>query len=108
MATTVIHIQSGQPYDINIGRPNKWGNRWGHKPSNVKGTILVATRQEALEKHREWLLTDASRVVECISECKDCRLACWCRPNAGFQGKWRCHGQTIAALCDGCEPYEVP
>jgi hypothetical protein len=35
------------------------------------------------------------------------RLACWCRPPEGFNGRLLCHGQVIAGLLDGVAPEMV-
>jgi hypothetical protein len=45
-------VPRDQEYDQDIGRPTIWGNKWSHKPSNLPGTIRVATREEALKKVR--------------------------------------------------------
>lgn len=45
--TCVVHCNKAR-YDVYIGRPSKWGNRFSHVPSLVPGTVRVATREEAI------------------------------------------------------------
>lgn len=44
-----------ESYDIYIGRGSKWGNPYSHQ-SNTKAQYVVATREEAITKYREYLL----------------------------------------------------
>lgn len=49
----VVHLQK-DGFDVNIGRPSKWGNPFSHKP-NTKAKYLCETREEAIEKYEEWI-----------------------------------------------------
>lgn len=108
MATRVIHIKSGEPYDVYIGR-GRGGLGWGNPFSHKEGTLAqfkVATRDEAIESYQRWLLEQPELLAK-IPTLKDKVLACWCRPSRGFQNKVLCHGQILAALADGCRPEDI-
>lgn len=53
--TTVVNKYHKKPYDIYIGRGSKWGNPFSHLP-NTKAQFQVSTREEAIEKYREWIM----------------------------------------------------
>jgi len=89
--TRVVHNKK-KPYDVYIGRPSKWGNPFSH----LEGTAAkyrVSTREEAVEKFREWIQTQP-RLLADLPELKGKILGCWCKPLA-------CHGDVLAELADG-------
>jgi hypothetical protein len=71
--------------DVYIGRPSKWGNPYSHK--NIKGTIKVSSRKEAIEKYRIYLQNNED-LLKALPELKGKVLGCWCAPKA-------CHGNVL-------------
>jgi len=49
----VVHCKKDR-YDVYIGRPSKWGNPYSHL-ENTLADFQVNTREEAIEKYREWI-----------------------------------------------------
>jgi len=88
--TRVVHCKK-KPYDIYIGRPSKWGNSWSHQ-QGTQAEFLVATREEAIERYREWIMGQPELLAD-LHELKGKVLGCWCKPKA-------CHGSILAELAD--------
>lgn len=90
--TKVVHFKKS-PYDIYIGRGkgNKWGNPYSHKEDTL-AKFQVATRKEAIEKYREWIMTQPE-LLAALPELKGKVLGCYCKPQA-------CHGDVLAELAD--------
>jgi hypothetical protein len=84
MATKVVHCKH-EPYDVYIGRPSKWGN-----PFEIGKD---GTREDVIEKYREWIITQPSLLAS-LYTLKDRTLGCWCKPKL-------CHGDILAELADG-------
>ena len=78
---TVVHCKK-EPYDIYIGRPSKWGN-----PYKIGRD---GTREEVLEKYREYILNN-EYLMSCLYELKGKVLGCWCKPKA-------CHGDILTEI----------
>ena len=88
----VVHCKKA-PYDVYVGRGrgSKWGNPFSHK----KGTLArftVATRDEAVAKSREWIMTQ-QHLLDDIHELRGKTLGCWCAPQA-------CHGDVLKELAN--------
>lgn len=81
--TKVVHCKKAA-YDVYVGRPSKWGNQF------VIGKD--GTREEVVQKYREWLL-EQPELMASLHELKDKTLGCWCSPNL-------CHGDVLAELAD--------
>ena len=77
---------------VYIGRGSVWGNPFSHNPGNGDGCIIVATRDEAIERYREYLLQQQDLLAR-LHELKGKVLGCWCKPKA-------CHGDVLQALCE--------
>lgn len=85
-----------------IGRPGPLGNPFSHLP-NTLAAFRVASRDEAVERYREWLLTqlqgntEACRafwdLVQFYKDFGELTLVCWCVPK-------RCHGEVIKELIE--------
>lgn len=116
MTTQVVHIN--EPYDVYIGRAGYgldgyFGNpfRADAKTPCRRCKRIHAKRSDTLPCYIDWfhdrILKDAT-FRRRVHELKDKRLACFCRPRAGFQGRLMCHGQIIAGYLDGIEPSDVP
>lgn len=81
-----------------IGRPSPLGNVFSHLP-NTLAAHCVASREEAIEKYREWLREKLKTDNEASREFRnllgfyrkfgELTLICWCAP------KYRCHGEVI-------------
>jgi hypothetical protein len=88
--TKVVHCKK-EPYDVYIGRPSKWGNPYTHlELEATEATFKVASRQEAIDKYREYLLNNPE-LLESLSELEGKTLGCWCKPKS-------CHGDVIVEL----------
>ena len=83
MTTRIVHCKK-ESYDIYIGRPSKWGN-----PFQI-GTD--GTREEVIEKFRNWILSQ-SNLVKDLHEIKGKTLGCWCKPKV-------CHGDILVELIE--------
>lgn len=86
----VVHCKK-EPFDTYIGRPSKWGNPFSH----LNGTLAkfkVASREEAIAKYREWLLSQPE-LMAALPELKGKVLGCWCAPQA-------CHGDVLVELVE--------
>lgn len=79
--TTVVNLRTDE-YDVRIDRRTKWGNPFKIGPDG--------TREEVIEKYREWIHADEQRDLRLqIKELVGMRLGCWCKPSA-------CHGDVLA------------
>jgi hypothetical protein len=56
----------------------------------------VATREEAIERFREWFLSQPELVARARKELRGKVLGCWCNP-------FPCHGDVIAEIIDSEE-----
>lgn len=87
--TTVVNKYHKLPYDVYIGRGSKWGNPFSHM-SNTKAQFKVNTREEAIEKYREWIMTQ-QHLLDSLDELEGKTLCCFCKPRA-------CHGDVLVEL----------
>jgi hypothetical protein len=94
MKTKVVNIHKKEPYDVYIGRgkESKWGNPFTHLGGKTLAEFKVATREEAIEKYREWIKTQPELLAS-LGELKGKRLGCFCKPDS-------CHGDVLAELAD--------
>jgi len=87
--TKVVHCKRS-PFDVYIGRtcygfPSSiWAN-----PYKVG---VDGTRQEVIEKYREYLLSN-EELMRLLPTIKGKTLGCWCVPSS-------CHGHVLAELAD--------
>lgn len=79
----VVHCKDEQ-YDIYIGRGR--GSKWGNPFVIGKD----GTRDEVIEKYREWIQKQPHLMAE-IHKLHGKTLGCWC-------GKQRCHGEVLLEL----------
>lgn len=84
MNKTIVVNKRKEPYDVFIGRPGKWGNPF------VMGRY---TREEAVQLHADWILTQPKLLAAIKPELQGRRLGCFCKPLA-------CHGDILAKLAD--------
>jgi len=87
----VVH-RSKKKYDVYIGRPSKWGNPFSSKDGTL-AQYKVQTREESIQKHREWILSQPQMIEDIKKELKGKVLGCWCSPKL-------CHGHTLAAIAN--------
>ena len=87
----VVNLKHGSRYDVYIGRGSIWGNPWSHK-TGTTAQYIVATRQLAIEKYEEWLMTQPNLLVQ-IPKLKSLVLGCWCKP-------FPCHGDVLVRLAN--------
>lgn len=91
----VVHCKKSK-YDVYCGRPSKWGNPYSHKEGTI-AKYKVNTREEAIKKFKEYLLT--SGLINDILELKGKVLGCWCKPKA-------CHCDLLAKLANEEDMFE--
>jgi len=87
----VVNKHHKTPYDAYIGRGSDWGNPFSHQDGTT-AKFKVKTRDEAVLKHRKWLLKQPNLLMR-LHELKGQVLCCYCDPAP-------CHGHTIADLVD--------
>jgi hypothetical protein len=88
----VVHIKRAR-YDVYIGRPSLFGNPFSHLP-NTLAEFRVSTREEAIEKYKDWILSQPKLLEICRSQLKGKILGCWCAPQS-------CHGDILAQIANG-------
>jgi len=81
--TTVVNVRKSH-YDVYIGRGGQWGNPF------IIGRD--GTREEVIEKHAEWILTQP-HLLRQLPMLRKKRLGCHCAPH-------RCHGDTLKKMAD--------
>lgn len=87
----VVHCKKDR-YDVYIGRPSKWGNPYTHLPSKTLASYVVANRDEAIAKYKDYLYE--SGLIADIHELQGKTLGCWCAPRS-------CHGDVLIQLANG-------
>lgn len=93
-STKVVNLRK-EKYDVYIGRPSKWGNPYSHLETST-GKFKVATRQEAVDRYREWIMAPEQATLRAqIKTLKGKALGCYCKPKA-------CHGDILAEMADAC------
>lgn len=91
MITKVVHCKR-EKFDIYIGRPGPWGN-----PFEIGKD---GTRDEVIQKFREWILKEPLLMQE-VSSLKGKILGCWCIKHSGdFPVPYVCHGQVLVDLAE--------
>lgn len=68
----VVNKRSGEPFDVYVGRPSKWGN-----PFTIGQD---GKREDVIRKYAEWLSTQPELIAAAKIELRGKRLACWCAP----------------------------
>lgn len=88
--TRVVNLRV-EDYDEYIGRGSIWGNPYSHK-HGTKAQYVVGSRQEAIDKYREYVLNRPDLMSELIT--LDGKvLGCYCKPLA-------CHGDVLLELLE--------
>jgi hypothetical protein len=87
----VVHCRRAS-YDVFIGRPSEFGNPFSHLEQS-RAEFKVASREEAIEKYREWILTQPELILKVKTELKGKILGCFCDPLS-------CHGHVLAEMAN--------
>lgn len=92
MHALVVHCKRST-HDVYIGRPSKWGNPFTHLSYGTQAQFVVANRDEAVAKFRDWFMAQPDMVALAKEELKGKVLGCWCAPQA-------CHGDVLAEVAN--------
>lgn len=92
MSARVVHCKR-EAYDVYIGRPSKWGNKFTHLKRTTRAETVVATREEAVARYEEWVKAQPA-LMAALPELRGKVLGCWCAPEA-------CHGDVLLRLANG-------
>lgn len=96
----VVHKRKHKynPHDFYCGRPSVLGNKYSHIPTGTKAQFIVATREEAIAKHKEdfyksietdkFVREELMKIAEHLKQHGQINLVCWCAPKS-------CHCDTI-------------
>ena len=87
----VVHSKKS-PFDVYVGRPSKFGNQFSHLDHSA-AEFKVATREEAVENYREWVLTQPKLLEDIKQELHNKILGCWCAP-------LKCHAEVLAEIAN--------
>ena len=99
LVTRVVNLRK-EPYDIYIGRGSPFGNPFTHKKDGTKASIVVDSREEAIDLYAMWLVGDVEipgaepPTKDEIMSLKGKTLGCFCKPKS-------CHGDVLVALVEG-------
>lgn len=85
--TTVVNLKQ-EPYDVYIGRPSKWGNRFIIGKHGDRGGVVA--------KYREWIRQQPD-LLSHLADLRGKRLGCYCKPEP-------CHGDVLAEMADKTPP----
>jgi hypothetical protein len=89
--TRVVHCKR-HPYNVYGGRPGPYGNLFSHKHETA-ARYHVASRDEAVDKHEEWFLSNPEVIERVKREMTGKVIGCWCAPQ-------RCHCDIYAKVCN--------
>ena len=73
-----------ESYDVYVGRPSKWGNRFEIERDSKRKEI-PGSREKVIQQFREWIMTQPELLKQIPIELKDKKLGCTCKPKP-------CHG----------------
>jgi hypothetical protein len=77
---------------VYIGRGSKWGNPFTHLKSKTLASYVVETRDQAVDKYREYLYNNAE-LMDSLDELRGKDLVCYCAPQ-------RCHGDILLEVAN--------
>ena len=89
--TRVVHCKR-HPYNVYGARPGPFGNPFSHKVG-TRARFLVGSRDEAIERHEQWFLSNPDLVERVKREMTGKVIGCWCAPQ-------RCHCDVYARVCN--------
>lgn len=99
MEVPVVVNKYKSDYDVYIGRGlgSPWGNPFTHiKDKTTKAEFIVDTREESIEKYREYLYNKISTgeiSVQDLLDLQGKRLGCFCSPLP-------CHGDVLVEIVE--------
>jgi len=85
MPITKVVNKYHDEYDVDIGRPSKWGN-----PFKISRD---GSREQVIIQYRNWLLSQRKDLLNDLNVLKGKRLGCYCKPQA-------CHGDVLVKLLE--------
>ena len=93
LAPKVPKVYNKRHYDVPkdavyIGRPTKWGNPYSHLEGQSLAEYKVATREEAVERFEQYLLSHPELLEAAKKELRGKDVVCWCAPKS-------CHGHIL-------------
>lgn len=94
---TLANIKKGEPYDIYIGRENKWLNLPESKWKNPFPMKKESERDEVILKHWNDVHENHPELIEALGELNGKVLGCYCFSSATGKGK-RCHGHNLITM----------
>jgi hypothetical protein len=89
--TSVVNIHHKVPFTRYCGRGSNYGNPFSHL-ENTTALYKVATRDEAIERYREWAESHVD-IEKAYRELDGEVLACFCKPQ-------RCHCDILIELIE--------
>jgi hypothetical protein len=88
----LVNIKTTSQFDVYIGRPSKWGNPFSHKKTSTLAKHSCSTRQESIQKYKEYLTIGEGRhLLADLHELDGKILGCFCKPKP-------CHGDVLLQL----------
>ena len=85
--TRVVNCRE-EPYEVYIGRPSKWGNKFAIGKDG--------SREEVIVKYERWIRKQPE-LMGALDELRGKVLGCWCKPLA-------CHGDVLVKLVEEDKP----
>lgn len=86
------HKEPGVGIYVGRGHGSRWGNPFSHLEHSV-AHLKVSTREEAIARHRAWLMSQPKLMYKARSELRGKDLACWCAPAS-------CHADTLLKIAN--------
>ena len=97
MSTRVIKLKGNEKFDVFIGRPSKYGNKYSHLA--YANAIQVSSRDEAISKFEiDLRAMPQEELIEFLKPLVGKILACYCINSGSCDGKLWCHGQVYMKL----------
>lgn len=97
MTETKVVNRHKEPYELSIQRDSMFGNPYTHiKDRTTKAEFVVGTREESIEKYREYFykkIQESKIFRRAVQNLRGRVLGCTCAPLA-------CHGDIIKEYLD--------
>ena len=87
----IANIKRHEPYDLYIGRKNKWLDLEGSKWGNPNPLEREADRESNLAQYKIHIL-NSPELYNSLYELDELTLGCYCSPNK------KCHGDVLRLL----------
>jgi len=92
----LANIKKKEPYDLYIGRANKWLNLEGSKWANPFVLKRESQREDILIQVEEYFRSRPD-LIEALPELEGKTLGCYCFSSVTNTGK-KCHGHVLIKL----------